>query len=116
MGSEFEFKKIKFDLAYTLDLTSSLNPVNHISLSAKMTFGDRGRKAAMDKVDQHYINGLRAYSEGNYEEAITNWNLAIQTASDYPLKIRFEPAIEALQTAVRFNRNDSELRSLYSIK
>lgn len=115
LGSEFEIKGIKLDVAYTLDLTTSANPVNHISLSAKMTFGDRGRKAVMEKVDEYYIAGLKLYANGYYNEAILKWEEAISLAESHPLGITFEPAIQARNAALNFNRHKSELENMYSI-
>lgn len=115
LGSEFDINRIKMDIAYTLDLTSSMNPVNHISLSAKIKFGDRGRKIAMDKVDECYLDGLKLYAEGNYNEAIVKWEEAILTAARSPLNIKFEPAIIARQTAINFNIQKAELENMYVI-
>ncbi|MBR1536816.1 MAG: UPF0164 family protein [Treponema sp.] len=115
MGSEFEIKGIKMDVAYTFDLTSSANPINHISLSAKMTFGDRGRKEAMQKVDEAYLAGLKLYAEGYYTEALYKWNEAIIIAGSEPLDMRYEPAIQAKNAAINFNSSKFELESMYSI-
>ena len=115
LGSEFELKGIKMAVAYTLDLTSSANPVNHISLSAKMTLGDRGRKATMEKVDASYLAGLRLYAEGYYNEAILKWNEAIAIAAASPLCIQFEPAIQARAAAINFNSQKAELDNMYAI-
>ena len=116
LGSEFDIKGIKMNVAYTLDLTSSANPINHISLSAKMRLGDRGRKASLKKVDECYLEGLKFYSEGFYNEAIQKWNEAIYIASNSPLFIKFEPAIEARNAALRFNKQKAELESLHKIQ
>ena len=115
MGSEFELKSVKFDVSYTFDLTSSANPVNHISLSAKMTLGDRGRLASLKKVDQYYLEGLKLYAEGYYDAAILKWNEAIKIAGSSPLNMRFEPAELAKQAAINFNRNKVDLESMYSV-
>lgn len=115
LGSEFDIKGIKMDVAYTLDLTTSANPVNHISLSAKMTFGDRGRKATMAQVDQLYLEGLQFYSEGYYSEAIIKWEEAIKKAASAPLCIKFEPAIQARDAALNFNKQKSKLEDMYNI-
>ena len=103
------------DIAYTLDLTSSANPVNHISLSAKISFGDRGRKAAMEKVDEYYLEGLKLYAFGDYDAAILKWDEAIAIASSSPLNMKFEPAILARDAAINFNKQKNELENLYSI-
>lgn len=116
MGSEFEIKGIKMNVAYTFDLTSSANPINHISLSAKMIFGDRGRSAAMAKVDEAYIEGLKLYAEGYYNEALYKWNEAITTAGSAPLDMKFEPAIQAKNAAINFNRSKLELENMYNVE
>ena len=105
----------KMDVTYTFDLTSSANPVNHISLCAKMLLGDRGRRALIEKVDKYYLDGLKLYAEGFYDEAILKWNEAITIAASSPLKMRFEPAIQAKRAAVNFNRNKFDLESMYSV-
>lgn len=115
MGSEADIKGIKMDIAYTLDLTSSANPVNHISLSAKIKFGDRGRAITMKKVDEYYIDGLKLYAEGYYNEAIMKWEEAIKTAERPPLSIRFEPAIQAKNAAINFNIQKTALENMYSV-
>ncbi len=115
LGSEFDIKGIKMDVAYTLDLTTSANPVNHISLSAKMTFGDRGRKATMEQVDKLYLEGLKFYAEGYYNEAILKWEESIKIAGSSPLNIRFEPAIQARDAAINFNKQKNSLENMYSI-
>ena len=80
-----------------------------------MTFSDRGRKAAMQKVDESYAAGLRLYAAGYYNEAILKWNEAIATAAAKPLSIRFEPAIQARAAAVNFNSRKAELDNMYAI-
>ncbi len=114
-GSEFDIKGIKMDVAYTLDLTSSANPVNHISLSAKIKLGDKGRKETLQKADEHYLEGLKLYANGYYEEAIEKWNEAILTAARSPLNIRYEPAIQARNAAINFNKQKAALENLYSV-
>lgn len=115
MGSEFKLKAIRMDVSYTLDLTSSANPVNHISLSAKIDFGDRGRKEALNKVDAAYLEGLEYYSAGSYDEAIIKWNEAIKLAGQAPLYMKYEPAVAARKATVSFNKNKQALQSLQNL-
>ena len=86
LGSEFKVRKLTIDVNYTFDLTSSLNPVNHFSLSARINLGDRGRLAKKTKADEYYARGLNEYSKGNLEAAVAYW----QSALDYDKT--FEPA------------------------
>lgn len=112
MGSEFGISKIKMSVCYTLDLTTSANPVNHISLSAKMKFGDRGRSEQLQKVNEIYIQGLRLYAQGDYDSAIFSWNEAASLAKEYPLNIKYEPALQARNAALSFNENKNRLENL----
>ena len=68
LGSEFTVKGVKMNVNYTFDLTSSANPVNHISLSAKMLLGDRGRAQKQKQVDDLYRQGLIYYAQSGVEK------------------------------------------------
>lgn len=92
-GFEFETMKIRFNANYSLDLTTSFNPVNKISISAKVLFGDKGRSLISDKVDELYKTGLIYYSQGDWQNAINTWNQALK------LNKRFDPAILGIQSA-----------------
>ena len=92
-GFEFEVLKIRLNLNYSLDLTSSLAPVNRISLSAKILLGDKGRSIIDSKVDEYYQLGLKYYSEAKWEDAIAVWQEALK------LNKRFDPAIQGIQSA-----------------
>ena len=92
-GSDINFNKIKLNINYTFDLTSSANPVNHISISAKMKLSDRGRGLRQKQVDSFYQEGLNFYAQGNYEKAIEQWNSALN------LDKNFDPAIEGIFSA-----------------
>lgn len=96
LGSGFAVKKAIINVNYTFDITSSLNPVNHISLSAKLSLGDRGRKAKQSLVDSHYVQGLAYYAQGTREsilKAIDEWDASLR------IDKRFDPAIEAKKAA-----------------
>lgn len=106
MGSGFLIKSIKMNVNYTFDLTSSQNPVNHISLSAKLKFGDKGRKLLQEQIDKYYIEGLKLYSEGDLDSAITQWDMALE------LDKRFDPAIDAKNIAIRFKNVKSNIMNM----
>jgi tetratricopeptide (TPR) repeat protein len=93
LGSEFDLNKVRMNVNYTFDLTSSVNPVNHISLSAKINFGDRGRQKKSDEVDEYYQQGLAYYADGRLEKAVEEWKKALA------IDKRFDPAIEGIKTA-----------------
>lgn len=93
IGSDIEIRKIRFNINYTLDLTSSANPINRISIGAKMILSDKGRSITQKNVDKFYHQGLVAYAQGNYEEAILQWKLALD------LDKYFDPALEGIKSA-----------------
>jgi len=98
LGSEFKIKKFIFDINYTFDLTSSTNPVNHFSLSARVNLGDHGRKARQDRCDDLYTKGLDEYSKGNYQDAVEFWKAALKEDK------RFTPARRWIQTVESSDR------------
>ncbi len=92
-GFEVEIAKIRLNLNYSLDLTSSLAPLNRISLSAKILLGDKGRSKIDAQVDEYYQIGLKYYADAKWEEAIEVWEEALK------LNKRFDPAIQGIQSA-----------------
>ena len=92
-GLEFEVAKIRLNMNYTLDLTSSLAPLNRISLSAKILLGDKGRSITDAQVDDYYKLGLKYYADAKWEDAILVWQEALK------LNKRFDPAIQGIQSA-----------------
>lgn len=78
LGTEVNLKKFTIDLNYTFDLTSSLNPVNHFSLSAKINLGDRGRKSVEMEAEGYYEDGLKYYARGQMEQAVECWNKCLK--------------------------------------
>lgn len=106
MGGSAEISRIRVSACYTFDLASSANPVNHISLSARLRLGDRGRAKVREMVDMHYVAGLRLYAQGNLEEAVRQWDLALA------LDGRFDPALEAKDAALRFERAKQDIMDM----
>jgi len=82
--------KIAFDINYTLDLLTQLQPLNRISLAVRFDLGDGGRKDLSAKVDELYLLGLDAYSKGKLDEAKTCWEEALK------LNPKYDPARESL--------------------
>ncbi len=93
VGSEFQLSNARFNFNYTLDLTSSLNPVNRISVSAKILLGDRGRAQRQKLIDELYNKGLEYYSLGEWEKAIEEWQSVLI------LNKRYDPAILGIESA-----------------
>ena len=93
-GFEFEFLKIRMNFNYTLDFTSSFNPLNRISLGARLLLGDRGRSEIQNEIDALYYEGLRYYSQGQWEEAIEMWQEVLK------IDRRYDPAKLGIKTAL----------------
>lgn len=92
-GTEFNVRDFLINVNYTFDMTSSINPINRISLCAKMDLGDRGRKSLQNSVDALYSEGLGLYNEEKLAEAIIVWEEALK------LDNTFDPARECIEKA-----------------
>jgi hypothetical protein len=109
MGGAFTVRKIILNINYTLDLASTVAPLNRFSLSAKMDLGDRGRAETRKRVDAFYAEGLRAYTEERYEDAAANWRECLR------LDPGFDPAKDALavaQSAILLRQRIIDVQSL----
>ena len=106
LGGTIDFARISLNVNYTLDLTSQAKPFDRFSVEAKLNLGDQGRLALRLKVDEYYLAGLKAFSEGDLETAIQNWEEALE------LDPQFAPAREFLQEALRQLENREKLRTL----
>ena len=93
LGSEIQLVNARLNFNYTLDLTSSFNPVNRISLSAKILLGDRGRAERQKLIDQLYLKGLDFYANSEWENAIEEWEQILL------INKRYDPAILGIESA-----------------
>ncbi|MDR2313880.1 MAG: UPF0164 family protein [Spirochaetaceae bacterium] len=89
-GSAINLGKISLDVNYSLDLLTQITPLNRISLGARFSFGDQGRQEKSEQVDSLYLSGLEAYTDGNYEQAKSYWEEALD------INPRFDPAKEGI--------------------
>ena len=92
-GAEFQLTNARLNFNYTLDLTSSFNPINRISISAKIMLGDRGRAQKQKVIDELYSRGLDHYANSEWEEAIEVWQEILV------LNKRYDPAILGIESA-----------------
>lgn len=92
-GGQFEFNNTRVNLNYTLDLTSSVAPINRISLSAQMLLGDRGRAEVQKEIDVLYNKGLVYYYSSDWDNAIATWEKVLE------IDKRYDPAILGIESA-----------------
>jgi tetratricopeptide (TPR) repeat protein len=90
VGSAVNLRNITFDINYTLDLLTQLQPLNRVAVGVRFNLGDNGRLARNKLVDKYYLAGLDAYSRGDDEEARKWFNEALT------LNPFFDPAREGL--------------------
>ncbi|WP_428769019.1 UPF0164 family protein [Treponema sp. HNW] len=110
LGSAVLWKQMLFNVAYSLDLTSSLAPLNKISLAVKMHLGDRGREKHTAHIYELYEEGLKYYTGGEMEPAIEKWS---EVLALWPL---FDPAkkgIRAAQNAIELQQKIKNVQNLY---
>lgn len=106
LGGEFEYNKFRINANYTLDLTSSLHPINRISVSAKIRLGDKGRQIKEDKVYQLYNEGIYYFAEKDYNKAIEKWKEVLA------LDRYFDPAKTGIKIATEYITMVNEMGSI----
>lgn len=106
LGGEFEIFKMRFNVNYTLDLTSSINPLNRISVSAKIKLGDKNRHEKKEQVDALYREGLMHYTKLEYNEALECWHEALK------IDKYFDPAKEAIISTEKYIKMLEEVNIL----
>ena len=92
-GAELQLTNARINFNYTLDLTTSMNPINRISISAKIMLGDRGRAQRQQIIDELYSKGLDYYANAQWEEAIEVWQDILV------INKRYDPAILGIESA-----------------
>ena len=109
VGSAIDMEKISFDINYTLDLLTQLQPLNRISLAVRFDLGDGGRGLLAKKVDELYLLGLEAYSKGNMDDARLCWEEALQ------LNPKYDPARESLDMLESREGLKQKIEDLYKL-
>jgi hypothetical protein len=94
IGSEISLEKVVFDINYTLDLATQIQPLNRVSVGVRLDLGDNGQSRIAKQVDEFYLAGLDSYAQGNDTEAKRLWQEALELDST------FDPAMEGL-SAIR---------------
>ena len=110
LGSAFFWKNMLFNISYSLDLTSSIAPLNKISLAVKMHLGDGGREKRTNKAYSLYEEGVRFYANGELEAAIEKWREVLAISP------RFDPAkrgIKAARNSIELQQKIKDVQQLY---
>jgi len=111
LGGSVDIEQLTIITNYTLDMTTQINNLgDRFSIETKLNLGDRGRKERFQKAEEHYLNGLEAYANGNFDEAISYWKAAI---SVYP---EYTPARESLNMVMRSIQLQEEMEEKQKIE
>ena len=109
VGSALNLDRISLDVNYTLDLLTQLLPLNRISLAVRFDLGDDGRSQRADKVEELYLMGLDAYSQGNFADARLCWEEALR------IDPKYEPARDSLSMLVDREDLTRRIEELYRL-
>jgi hypothetical protein len=109
LGSAVDFGKIALDLNYSLDLLTQFTPLNRVSIAVRFNFGDQGRKELSDRVDALYLDGLDAYTKGDYGLAAERWREALT------LNPKFDPAREGIRLVENSRALDDHMREMQTL-
>jgi len=110
VGSAINLDKLAIDINYTLDLLSQLQPLNRISLGVRFDLGDSGRSQKADLVEELYLLGLEAYSQGKFYDARLCWEEALR------INPRYDPAIESLDMLNNRDELTKRIEDLYRLE
>lgn len=92
-GTTINLEKLTINVSYTVDLMTTLAFPNRLAVEVKLNLGDLGRQEAEDKARELYLTGLEDYAKGNLEDAIIQWDNALEILPS------FLPARELRDTA-----------------
>lgn len=95
LGGSLDLSELRFQVNYTLDMTTQTDRLDRFSVLAALHLGDRGRADLQRRAEEYYLDSLIAFAAGEYEAAVTLTDRALEL---YP---RFEPAQETRETAQR---------------
>jgi hypothetical protein len=110
VGSAVELRRLSLDLNYTLDLLTQLTPLNRVSLGVRFNLGDQGRADREAEAEALYLQGLRAYAQGENEAALERWQDALAVDP------RFEPAAEGIALITRSGELRDRINEMQSLE
>lgn len=106
MGATLDLTDISVDINYNLDLATQFTNIDRFSVQARLNFGDEGRGALRDLVDQYYLEAWQASALGNVELAIEYSQRALD------LDPTFTPAEQLLRISLDTRRLQQDLRAI----
>ena len=85
--------------------------MDRFSIASSLNLGDRGRSiTAAVKLMHTNLAGLKSYADGNLEEAVENWEKALE------LDPGFTPALANLITAKKTLQLIDEMQSIQTVE
>lgn len=107
-GADVNLEPVSFQVNYTLDLSTSVNSVDNFSVAASVNFGDEGREALQNMVDEIYIHALTALSNGEFRRVIELCDRIIDRETG--LDPSFTPAYRTREVALTTLEREEEFR------
>ena len=107
MGANLDLTDVSIDVNYTLDLiTDPEDLLNRFSIQARLNFGDEGRGALRDLVDNYYLEAWRASALGEFAQAVELTEKALA------LNPEFTPARELRDLSLETLQLQADLRAI----
>ncbi|MDR2468618.1 MAG: UPF0164 family protein [Spirochaetaceae bacterium] len=106
LGSSLEIGAAALEVNYTLDLATQMQPLNRVTLGVRLDLGDGGREKQAQLVDEYYLAGLDAYSQGDDEKALDFFKAALE------LDPFFDPAHEGVSAVNNFRALSGRIQEI----
>jgi hypothetical protein len=106
LGSNIAFPAVTLQLNYTVDLTTQIGRLDRFSVQASFDLGDRGRSARRDRVEDYYLDAVRAYADGEIERTVELCRRALD------IDPTFQPAQETLENARKMLTLQRQMESI----
>jgi hypothetical protein len=78
VGCDIDFPDISILANYNLDLSGSVNPLDKMSVEAKIKLGYREYENKLQQVDDLFAKGVEAYAKGDFSSAVSLWQKALE--------------------------------------
>lgn len=105
IGAALALGMLDLTVNYNLDLSGQLNPLDKFSVQARFNLGDSGRAVRTDQAAKLYLEGVEEFANGNYENAISLWEQALQ------LDPKYLPAADNIRTVKQSLRLQEQMHN-----